>query len=329
MRKWKKRWSSLLLCAAMLVSLCVSAAAEEDTVEETGPETESVEYLDEDGAKQTYPSAVLVTDSDAKWENNWYVASGGVNITGRVNVTGDVYLILKDGCNLTVDGGINVGKGNSLTIYGQTDGTGKLTATGGDYDAGIGGKEVNSSGTIIINGGEVTATSRDGAGIGGGQYGVGGTVTISGNADVTATGSAGIGGDTITITDGEVTATGSSNGISGGSGGISLTGGTVKASSGRTGNGIACGGTITISGSTVIASGGWNGISINGSIKVTAGEVTANGSDCLELCGRAKADFQQSHEGLCSAEAGTERDENPSAGESWHLLRGGTAQRRV
>ena len=281
MRKWKKRWSSLLLCAAMLVSLCVSAAAEEDTVEETGPETESVEYLDEDGAKQTYPSAVLVTDSDAKWENNWYVASGGVNITGRVNVTGDVYLILKDGCNLTVDGGINVGKGNSLTIYGQTDGTGKLTATGGDYDAGIGGKEVNSSGTIIINGGEVTATSRDGAGIGGG------------------------------------------------SGGISLTGGTVKASSGRTGNGIACGGTITISGSTVIASGGWNGISINGSIKVTAGEVTANGSDCLELCGRAKADFQQSHEGLCSAEAGTERDGNPSAGESWHLLRGGTAQRRV
>ena len=40
---------------------------------------------------------------------------------GRVTVSGDVHLILADGCKLTAGTGIEVNSGNSLTIYAQSD----------------------------------------------------------------------------------------------------------------------------------------------------------------------------------------------------------------
>ena len=58
----------------------------------------------------------------------------------RVTVTGDVHLILTDGCTLTVNGGIQVEKGNSLTIYGQSEQTGtmgRLIASITEEDASI------------------------------------------------------------------------------------------------------------------------------------------------------------------------------------------------
>ena len=68
---------------------------------------------------------------------------GEVDINSRVNVSGTVNLILADGCNLKINGGINVSGGNSLTIYGQDEGTGALTATGADSQAGIGGGRIS------------------------------------------------------------------------------------------------------------------------------------------------------------------------------------------
>jgi hypothetical protein len=75
------------------------------------------------------------------------------------------------------------------------DGTGKLTASGGDSGGagiggsrGIGGSQGGSGGSITIHGGTVTATGHaGGAGIGGGLNGTGGSITIDGTANVTAT----------------------------------------------------------------------------------------------------------------------------------------------
>lgn len=211
MRKLKQRLCSLLLCAAMLVSLCPAALAEG-----------GVPYLDENGEEQTCPPATLVKDSDRRWDTGWYVAEGTVNIEAHVIVSGDVHLILADKCSLTVNGGINVREGNSLTIYGQTAGTGKLTATA-DTGAGIGGGNAltvnESGGTIIITGGTVTASgNKGGAGIGGG-HGAGGNITISGGtveaiaddvgAGIGGGGSTDVGGPggTITISGGTAAAT--------------------------------------------------------------------------------------------------------------------------
>ena len=44
---------------------------------------------------------------------------GEVDINSRVNVSGTVNLILADGCNLKINGGINVSSGNSLTFTGR------------------------------------------------------------------------------------------------------------------------------------------------------------------------------------------------------------------
>lgn len=222
---------------------------------------ENVSYIDptEEQTEQTCTSATVVTADDTTWGNDdndgWYVVNDDVTIGQRVTVTGDVHLILADGCNLKINGGINVSSGNSLTIYGQDEGTGALTATGADSQAGIGGGESQSGGAITINGGSITANSNGyGAGIGGGSGSGGGTITINGGT-VDANGgdnAAGIGG-----------------GSSGAGGTTIITGGTISAKGSNYGAGIGggegkTGGNITISGGTVTATGGSNGAGIGG-----------------------------------------------------------------
>lgn len=75
-----------------------------------------------------------VTADTIQWGSNdgqehWYVTSGDVTINSRITVTGDVHLILKDGCKLTVNGGIHLTGSNALTIYAQSigDSMGALT----------------------------------------------------------------------------------------------------------------------------------------------------------------------------------------------------------
>ena len=258
---------------------------------------EKVSYIDptKEQTKQTCDSATVVTETDTAWgasdsQEHWYVVNSNVTINTRVTVTGDVHLILKDGFTLNATKGINVSKGNSLTIYAQSagEGMGKLITTGSVSVAGIGGiwfygaDSANcTSGTITINGGMVKATGGySSAGIGGSSSGgAGGTITINGGT-VTATGgtnAAGIGGDggNITINGGTVTATGGSGGAGiggrreGTSGGtITINGGHVTAngsqrsfySAGIGGGFKGAGGSITINGGVVDAHGGWTGI---------------------------------------------------------------------
>lgn len=112
-----------------------------------------------------------------------------VTIGSRVEVTGNVYLILEDTYTLTVNGGIQVAGSSSLTIYGQENGIGQLEATGTGNNAAIGG----NGGTITISGGTVTACggingarSTGGTGIGGSGNESCGDITITGG---TVTGS--------------------------------------------------------------------------------------------------------------------------------------------
>ena len=106
---------------------------------------------------------------DGSTTGGWYVASGNVTIDQRVTVTGDVYLILTDGCTLTINGGIQVEEDDSLTIYGQSDQAdtmGRLTASitaenATIWDAAIGGSGSKDGGmgggTVTIHGGFVSA----------------------------------------------------------------------------------------------------------------------------------------------------------------------------
>ena len=185
-------------------------------------------YLDTNNETQN-KRANLVTTSSTTWTGNdpdsgWYVVTGSVTIGQRVNVNGDVHLILADGCSLTVNGGINVTGGNSLTIYGQDEGTGALTANGDAEQAGIGSGGNGTAGTITINGGTVNAVGgAEAAGIGGGRLGGCGTVIINGGTVMAKgnSGYAGIGsnsdyaGGDIIISGGTVTAEGGIGGYSG------------------------------------------------------------------------------------------------------------------
>ena len=197
----------------------------------------------------------------------------------------------------------------TLTLKDDNNEAGSLTATGGDWGAGIGnggyyGNSDNRSGeNITITGGTVNATGGwGGAGIGGGYYGSGKNITIKGGT-VTATGGeegAGIGGgyygngyygngENIKITDGTVNATGGWGGAGGGGGGggngknITIIGGTVTAGGGYRGAGIGggisgSGKNITITGGTVNADGGTNAAGIGGGATGSGSNVTVSGA---------------------------------------------------
>lgn len=203
--------------------------------------------------------------------------------------------------------GIYIPKDYTLTI----DGTGSLFAssltdnigTGGA--AGIGGM-ANSNymcGSIVINGGTITATGSA-AGIGAGISNGCGTITINGGT-VTATGgngSAGIGaagmtnrtmngspcGD-ILITGGTVVATGGTNGTTDGGAGIGA--GCATGSASKVTSTVA---SITITGGNVTATGGANAAGIGtgyakqmryqgksgcGTITISGGTVVAMGGE--------------------------------------------------
>ena len=219
-----------------------------------------------------------VSDTGKNTGNPWNSDEGKAALSVQGN--GNVEIEL-DGKNELKSGAHRAGlekntstSTGTLTLKDDNNEAGSLTATGGDWGAGIGnggyyGNGGNRSGeNITITGGSVTATGGDyAAGIGGGYYGSGKNITIKGGT-VTATGGdegAGIGGgyygngENIKITDGTVNATGGwgGAGIGGGYYGsgedITITGGTVNADGGDNGAGI--GGGATGSGSNVTVSG--------------------------------------------------------------------------
>jgi hypothetical protein len=241
------------------------------TVDATFVRLPPVTYIDEHGELQDTgetPYGFITNDKvsasgGATLTGGWWVVQENVKASPRLVISGDVHLILADGIKLEANQGIQVTGNDSLTIYGQTSGSGKLVAKGKSYAAGIGGSSDESGGIITINGGTIKteggqgsgiSASFGGAGIGSGSVDAhkpatnGGVITINGGT-VTAKGgpcAAGIGGGTqsaggtIAINGGAVKATGAGDlnspdqdGGAGIGGGYSADGGTVRITGGQ------------------------------------------------------------------------------------------------
>ncbi len=134
-------------------------------------------------------------NANGNWTSGYYAG---------ITCEGDATLILKDGTTNTVKGfdnfypGIYVPENSTLTIQGETLGTGKLIASSSSdgFGAGIGGGHFIHCGSILIEGGIIETTGyNSAAGIGSGYQASCGAITITGGT-VEATGgnkAAGIG----------------------------------------------------------------------------------------------------------------------------------------
>ena len=266
-------------------------------------------------------------DSWIGLENNrWYVVKES-NVTYQtINVLGNnVHLILCDGARISLTGGVKLEGSNTLTVYGQTEDSGILSAYNKDYSdtAGLGSAEETACGNLIVHGGTVYATGIDNAaGIGGGQGASSGNVTIYGGSIYSTGGDSGAGigggekggiGGNVNIYDGEVRAFGRgyAAGIGGGqnrgiNGKVQISGGKVEAwgyensihfpddkSSGAGiggGEGGGQGGDVIITGGKVTARGGHRAAGIGGGAYYLGGgdggKVIITGGTVLAVCGK-------------------------------------------
>ncbi|MCR5658247.1 MAG: fibronectin type III domain-containing protein [Bacteroidales bacterium] len=141
------------------------------TIDATIMPPSEVSYIDEHGMEQTV-TALPLTGSETILDPGWYVVENtnpnGVDLAYTEGLScsdGNLNLILCDGAEMTVTGAysydaITLDGESTLTIYGQSQQSGKLTLTGSEY-----GKCIQTNdGNIVINGGIVNATAdTDGA----------------------------------------------------------------------------------------------------------------------------------------------------------------------
>lgn len=271
--------------SAMIIALCVIAASVAVSSYAANTTEMTYLYIDKgnivigDGSVSgygAYGEKITSYDSDGYCittteknitVNNTIAINGGKNTLVLRNVSAsaneqfmcmlsvggaaDVELIL-DGDNKLVSGasraGLEISDNSSVTISG--DGSLYAESKG---EAGIGGGNGASNGTLIINSGKITAVnSYNSAGIGGGSSGSGGNITINGGSV------AAYGGDT---------AAGIGGGCAGSGGNITINGGTVTAVGGENGAGVGGGwygkmGTVKINGGSVKSIGGTGAPSI-------------------------------------------------------------------
>ena len=336
----KKRLFASLLCLALCLGLLPGTAwANGDG---------GVKYIERgwDGSAvteqpKTIDTYTTITSNTIQWNNGWYVAQGDVTINQRVTVIGDVHLILTDGCTLTVNGGIQLEAGNSLTIYGQSDGAdtmGKLTASitsenTAIYNAAIGGNTGETGGTLTVCGGAVEATvtvidvsqsdpdtsqGNNNGSFAGDSYGA----AIGGGGSKTGTGGD---GGTITIFGGTVEVQSVSGaGIGGGNSGLGPSDSIPKKGTGGSG------GNITISGGSVTATtmtgrtigllaernqGRWAGAAIGGSFGGSSGNITISGGTVTAIVSSQTAPY---------ADPDADPKYSAGIGSSNHSIGGGT-----
>jgi len=267
----------------------------------------NVPYSDAKGNPQIAASVTVLTGTETELTSGWYLASSSLNYTQTLTMTGDVRLILENGCNMAVQGsyddgttidngdGIKIIDTNSLTIYAQSLDTlimGKLTVQGGDsgFNRPGGGGIGNyydgidyTRGYVSINGGYITASSgRVGAGIGARNITINGGKIVAYGHSSSRGASPGIGGkDTyIVINGGDVSAisdyssanTAGNYGGSAGIGGGSNSGGVTV---------IITGGNVTAIGGSGAGIGGASGTAgeNGGTIIISGGKVMAIGGN--------------------------------------------------
>ena len=217
--------------------------------------------------KYVVPPTLLDNTTTAWADGKYAVPAGGLTYSDAITVSGNVTLVLTDGETLTLNKGISLASGATLTIQGNgtmnVNGTnestastvagtgtlvltsGTLTAKGGnggntDFSAenshgGNGGVAIN--GSVIVSGGTLTATG-----------GNGGNVEEQGDNNNGGAGGAAISGS-VTVNSGTLTATGG-NGGSVGKYGYNCNGGAGSA---------AISGDLTINRGTETLTNGANG----------------------------------------------------------------------
>lgn len=267
----KKRLLPLLLTIALSFTLLPAGA---------WAATGDIDYIDADGNTQTLTSGSYDTlegtiDGNVSWSAagtytgiKYVVVKGNATINGRLDAAGDgvskVHLILCDGATLTVRDCIYIGAGGgSLTIYGQSQGTGRLVVQNGyksessEYGIlNVFAIEVFSDARLTINGGNVVANCQactNTAYLNPTSYG------MHTKADSSVT----INGGSLTVSGGNITST--KDGATGESCGIKCDGGVVKVNGGTL---KATGGSVSMSGS-----GNREEWDIDGSLNISGGEV--------------------------------------------------------
>ena len=303
MKKWMIRALSALLIAAFLP---LSVLADEYDLNEGSVTVSTTKGADGSTKQEVAHKGTTTPDSNPTITSKGTETKNTITIKAEADTTANVTIkdtnigasfgtpaVKTEGkgdVNLNVEGnntvhssatnaGVEKANDGNLTI-GSESGSGKLTANGGSFGAGIGGGSECNVSNITITGGKITANGGyQAAGIGGGSQGSGSNIIIS-SGEVTANGgeeAAGIGGgrecdgSNIIITGGEVTANGGDFGAGIGGGrfngsgsDITISGGEVHATGGKAGAGIGggqggYGSDITISkDSQVEATGGAN-----------------------------------------------------------------------
>ena len=303
-RSLLKKLTNQRLGALLLLTLLTATTAWADT--------ETVKYIDADGNEQSCTEFTNLTGNETSLLAGWYVVNSDISYTGTINLTGDVHLILKDGCTMNVGtsdakiSGIGItspsGDDTALNIYGQSGQTGNLNIystsnTFTDYGS------IAIFGSVTVNGGNVTV--RHYGGNGAGIYASNSLTVNGGNVDVVSDQkSAASIREAITINGGNVTANGSDKGLQCWSGNVTINGGIVSAiGSGFSGWGIYAS-NVTINGGIVNATSdeygkgiyayngditlGWSRATdcittnrYDGTVKVADGKKLYNGEEAL------------------------------------------------
>ena len=275
---WKKSCAAVI-CGTMLCAMFPSTGFAESA--------DTSYYCDENGVRCDIPQEMVVVENGSTaWNGGdgdiWYVVTENVEIGERVEVSGAVNLVLCDGVTLTVEKGIHVTGENSLTIYGQEAGDGKLEVKADENQAAIGGNTNEPGGIMTINGGVIDAVGgKKAAGIGGGNCGSGGYIEFAGECTVEADGGemggAGIGGGWAG-SGGNIVINGCNKIVAKGKGGGSGIGGGQAASGSQNGEEIVIkDGVIYAYGRSGGSGIGGGGSGSAGNIKIYGGQIEATG----------------------------------------------------
>lgn len=148
-------------------------------------QTVSTTYIDENGTSHTVTAKVLTDTTGTFTSDTWYVVNSNVVRNSTIGYEGNIKLIIADGKTLDISGCLGVNGTTSISIYGQTHGTGKLSVNNGNF-------AIRASGSINITGCIVEATSDNNHAVICGIGGSTGNININGG-QVTALGGVGKG----------------------------------------------------------------------------------------------------------------------------------------
>ena len=234
-------------------------------------------------------ATITLDNTTTGWRDGTYaVPAGGLTYSDAITVSGDVTLVLTDGETLTLNKGIGIAEGATLTIQGE--GAMNINGTNSSTASTVAG----CTGTLVLTGGTLTAKGGDGQGFsssGDNRNGAVGGVAINGN---------------VIIEGGTLTATGGNGGSMGSDAGPDNRGGN---------GGVAISGSLTINGGTVTTTNGSNGTnntqswehsSAGSGGKAVAGTVTDNTGNNTETGGAGNESNPEETAAIIEAEKQTD-----------------------